>query len=252
MRFRDAPADLRDSIFAAREQQLPPAFLRYRVSGTSDRKIFQSVGADVARDVVRAASPFLRKVDTTAVLDFGVGCGRIARHMPKLLEEVEMTGVDVEPRAIRWCNRHLSGRYIAIDPESPLPFREESFDFVYAVSVFTHLDAPAQRFWLSGLARVLHRDGCLLVTTLSPELAYSRPDMSPEQRQQLAGSGFVYLPGHGPFNENSAFQSRDSLSAVLPRLALVHHETYGLAKYQDIAVFRSGLRGEHERGRTNQ
>lgn len=205
------------------------------MSGTSDRKAFETIGRDVARDLVRSASPFLGDVDT--VLDFGVGCGRVARHIASLIGDTDLTGVDVDDHAIRWCNRHLSGRYIAIRSDSPLPFQPKSFDFVYAVSVFTHLDAAMQRFWLSELSRIVRPDGCLVITTLSPQLAYSRPDMSAEQRQQLAESGFVYLPGHGRFNENTAFQSRDSLSVTFPRLTLVHHETYGLAKYQDIAVF---------------
>jgi SAM-dependent methyltransferase len=47
----------------------------------------------------------------------------------------------------------------------PLAFESESFDLVYALSVFTHLTAELQLAWRDELRRVLRPGGFLLVTT---------------------------------------------------------------------------------------
>jgi len=49
--------------------------------------------------------------------------------------------------------------------EPPLAFRDDSFDLVYALSVFTHLTADLQLAWRDELRRVLKPGGRLLVTT---------------------------------------------------------------------------------------
>jgi len=47
---------------------------------------------------------------------------------------------------------------------SPLSYPNRTFGFIYAISVFTHLDEPGQRFWVDELSRVLRAKGHLLVT----------------------------------------------------------------------------------------
>jgi SAM-dependent methyltransferase len=47
----------------------------------------------------------------------------------------------------------------------PLRWSDESFAFVYACSVFTHLDEPLQHAWMRELHRILKPEGHLLFTT---------------------------------------------------------------------------------------
>jgi SAM-dependent methyltransferase len=47
----------------------------------------------------------------------------------------------------------------------PLPFASQEFDFVYAVSVFTHLSEATSRRWVEELRRVTSAGGILLATT---------------------------------------------------------------------------------------
>jgi SAM-dependent methyltransferase len=46
----------------------------------------------------------------------------------------------------------------------PLPFEDASFDLVYSISVFTHLDEEMQDAWLNELKRVLRPGGILIIT----------------------------------------------------------------------------------------
>ncbi|HKI92810.1 MAG TPA: methyltransferase domain-containing protein, partial [Gaiellaceae bacterium] len=69
-------------------------------------------------------------------------------------------------RAIAWCRENLSfARFEQNGLEPPLAFSDESFDLVYALSVFTHLTAELQLAWRDELRRVLRPGGHLLVTT---------------------------------------------------------------------------------------
>jgi ubiquinone/menaquinone biosynthesis C-methylase UbiE len=47
----------------------------------------------------------------------------------------------------------------------PLAYEANHFDFIYALSVFTHLPESLQTAWMSELARVLKPGGYLLMTT---------------------------------------------------------------------------------------
>jgi SAM-dependent methyltransferase len=67
---------------------------------------------------------------------------------------------------IEWCQSNLSQVTVTTnDIAPPLPFDAESFDLVHAISLFTHLNADAQRQWIREVHRVLRPGGLLLFTT---------------------------------------------------------------------------------------
>jgi SAM-dependent methyltransferase len=201
------------------------------VAGSSDRRSFVTIGAQAAAEIVAAARR--HRESFRDVLDFGCGCGRIARQ----LTEMRMTGIDVDAEAIRWCARNLEGRWQTIAPSPPTDLPGQAFDLVYAVSVFTHLDEERQRAWIAELHRLLRPAGLLIVTTLGPGLVWSRPDLDAAQRQRLEHHGFVFAPGAASFNEDSSFQTRDYLARAWEGFRMLEHTAHGLAGYQDLTVF---------------
>ena len=105
----------------------------------------------------------MRKLN--AVLDFGCGCGRIARHWASL-EGPEFFGCDYNQEFVDWCTSNLPFLTVRSNQlEPPLPYDAECFNLVYAISVFTHLSEPKQSEWMSELRRVLQPGGLLLFTT---------------------------------------------------------------------------------------
>jgi cyclopropane fatty-acyl-phospholipid synthase-like methyltransferase len=217
---------------------LPPAGLRFHVAGSSDRRSFVTIGASAARELIDAAARHRERAALRDLLDFGCGCGRVARHMPALLPHARLSGIDVDERTIRWCTRHLPGHWRAIAPDPPTALPAGAFDLIYAVSVFTHLPEERQRAWIAELHRMLRSGGLLIVTTLGPELVWSRPDLDAAQRERLASHGFIFAPGAASFNEDSSFQSRAFLETEWQGFELLEHTTHGLTKYQDLSVFR--------------
>ncbi len=101
--------------------------------------------------------------DLAALLDFGCGCGRVTRHWRDLPGEVH--GSDYNPLLVRWCAQHLPfAEFRTNGLEPPLPHADDSFDFCYSISIFTHLDEPLQIPWMSELVRVVRPGGLILIT----------------------------------------------------------------------------------------
>ena len=139
---------------------LPPRRLMVRVAGTGDADWFLRSGR-AGFDAIAAHAPL---TELQSVLDFGCGCGRVTRWWREFNGAV--AGSDVSGPAIEWCRANLPfARFERNALAPPLAFADESFDLVYALSVFTHLTAELQLAWRDELRRVLRPGGRLLLTT---------------------------------------------------------------------------------------
>jgi SAM-dependent methyltransferase len=144
---------------------LPPARMMYRVISTRWAATFLDSGetiVDAMADTLRSAGKSLDDFDS--VLDFGCGCGRLLRHLPKFTK-AKLFGCDYNPELVAWCAKNLPIAKLAVNSlEPPLPYSDGSFDFIYARSVFTHLPEKAQIEWMRELHRVLAPGGVLYFT----------------------------------------------------------------------------------------
>ena len=139
---------------------LPPRRLMVRVAGTGDAAWFLRSGR-AGYDAIAAHAPL---AELESVLDFGCGCGRVTRWWNDFHGAI--AGSDVSGPAIDWCRANLPfGRFERNALAPPLVFEDESFDLVYALSVFTHLTADLQLAWRDEVRRVLRPGGLLLLTT---------------------------------------------------------------------------------------
>ncbi len=240
---REVPVRLRDltSIISDRSARpdLPPASLRLRVARTSSRAEFVEVGRVVASSLLSSALSSGCEVAARQILDFGCGCGRVARHIMASVPSAFLTGIDLDREAINWCSTHLPGRFLVAAALPPTPLPTHTFDLIYAVSVFTHLDEPAQDSWLAEIARLLKPGGLLLASTHNPVLTFERPDLSESHHRVLQATGFLFAAGSGPLNEQSAFHSDEYLRTHWSRwFQLIAYTQHGLAGYQDLGVWR--------------
>jgi SAM-dependent methyltransferase len=139
---------------------LPPRRLMVRVAGSADADWFLRSG----RAGYDAIAAHVDVQQTRDVLDFGCGCGRVTRYFKDHFGGV--AGSDVNGEAVEWCRRNLGfARFEQNGLAPPLAFADDSFDLVYALSVFTHLTADLQLAWRDELRRVLRPGGRLLFTT---------------------------------------------------------------------------------------
>lgn len=102
------------------------------------------------------------------VLDFGVGWGRILRYFLKDVPETGLYGLDAMPLAIDLCKEiGCPGSLVHGGQLPPSVFAADSFDVIYAYSVFSHLSERAQLAWVDELAQLLRPGGVLVVTSRS-------------------------------------------------------------------------------------
>jgi SAM-dependent methyltransferase len=239
-RLRDFP---KDAVCALAPRTfggpMPPPGLRARV-GLGSRDEFTLVGREGARQILEAVGR--RGGDW---LDFGCGCGRLARYLIEAGAARTYAGVDVDARQIAWAARHLAGNFTVMRPEPPLGFPDASFDVVLAISIFTHFSEEEQFAWLSELRRLLRPGGLLVATTLSPDFAPACPGLTADELARLSERGFLAVDhAASTFNERSTFHARAYLEREWTRfLRLRSHETRAFVSYQDLAVWEKPAGG---------
>jgi SAM-dependent methyltransferase len=172
---------------------IPPARLRVLVAGTAELDRFLRSGelqASYLSSLASDAGAPLESMD--AILDFGCGCGRIARWF-STLERPQLHGCDYNRELVAWCETNLefmSARATELAP--PLPYADASFDFLSAFSVFTHLSVELAGSWIAEMRRVV-RPGGLMWFTIHGESYRER--LLPEEAALFdAGEIVVSLP----------------------------------------------------------
>ena len=126
---------------------IPPFEMRQLV-GPTDEAAFDNPTGD----------PILSVPDRyfDAVLDFGCGCGRLARQMTQQRTRPRRyLGFDLHPGMVRWCQQNIAPRSPGFEfrhhdvenkyfnpgagkpPLLPMPAEDGSFSLIVALSVFT-------------------------------------------------------------------------------------------------------------------
>jgi len=104
-----------------------------------------------------------RSVLDVDVLDWGVGCARILRHLVEH-GSTKIVGCDIDPVNIQWVKENIWQNVWHSHYDPPLPFEDNSFDVIYGHSIFTHLSYEDQFRWLEEINRILRPGGIALVT----------------------------------------------------------------------------------------
>ena len=81
------------------------------------------------------------------------------------LDGPSVVGCDYDGRLVEWCESNLPFMEAKTNASlPPLPFRDASFDLVYAISLLTHLPEDRQGPWLHDVRRILKPGGLFLFT----------------------------------------------------------------------------------------
>lgn len=173
----------------------PPASLRYRVHGDPFLQSFLDMGKNQQKDLETCLSKIGRSLSSfTYVLDFGCGCGRTLIAL-KNYSFINYFGTDIDKEAIHWCRNNLS--FVNCNTNSELPpcnYESDTFDLVYVISVFTHLNEELQFLWLEELKRITKPKGIVLLTIHNTNLLKTRLSKD-EDFFDITKPGFVYRRG---------------------------------------------------------
>lgn len=160
----------------------PPPALMQNVSGLVGEEDFASRGADFYLALSQASSAPLSAYKS--LLDFGCGCGRLARLFKGHPGSVH--GRDIDRRHVEWVARNLSfmeSKLSSVRP--PTPYEDGQFDAIISISIFTHLNEASQDRFLAELARLSSPQAHLFLT-VHGQKALSRAVNEPTIRGMLA------------------------------------------------------------------
>jgi len=155
---------------APRQLPMPPEAYRRWVGPTADADYDNPTGALVYPEIPAARYE--------SVLDFGCGCGRVARQLiQQRPRPSRYLGIDVHAELVAWCREQLApaaagfefahldvrDRLVNDGPDKPdvlpLPADDDSFTLFEAISIFTHIVERQLPHYLRECARVLRPDG---------------------------------------------------------------------------------------------
>jgi 2-polyprenyl-3-methyl-5-hydroxy-6-metoxy-1,4-benzoquinol methylase len=185
-----------DMIFLAANPglTLPPPQLRFDVIACSSAEYYVTTGKKMAEQI----QSVIRKwgsPDTRVVCEWGCGPGRILFALESLDagKTMEFSGSDMFAPSIQWAQSVPDCRiaFHLNNMEPPLSQPDSSVDFVYAVSVFTHLSDTLSRAWFREIIRILKPGGVFWFSTHSGQ--QHRNELSPAQLEKLNQGQFVAI-----------------------------------------------------------
>lgn len=167
-------ADLDFAWYCRNTLPMPPAENIARVVGKVGPTGFLFGGATWHARLEKLIRRYLGREsrELERILDWGVGCGRIARHF---LErgQTNLYGADIDQVNIDWLHANFGWRDAQrIDFDPPMPYPDNNFDVIYAHSVFTHLTYASHVQWLGELRRVLKPGGMAFLTVTTEDGLY--------------------------------------------------------------------------------
>ena len=163
---------------------VPPPELRKLIGGLEPDRFDAPPGEPVF--------PTIHESQYASVLDFGCGCGRIARQLAVAAAPMpgRYIGIDLHRGMVQWCTENLASRLpnfafvhhdvynAGLNPDPSLtlvasfPVEDDSITLLVAWSVFTHLVQSQAEYYLDEVARVLAPDGVIIATFFLFDKAY--------------------------------------------------------------------------------
>jgi SAM-dependent methyltransferase len=223
------------------------------VGGETDLRLFLQIGRACYETVIKHIP---KRAKTLRILDFGVGCGRTARHFFRDLMQYEVHGCDVDTAPIAYLRSNVPLiQAVVSSNEPPLPYAADYFDAIYSVSVFSHLNQTAFYAWADELSRVMMRGGVLIITihgltALTTLRSRQRPssigideEIFNSIEKDFDQRGFIWMPqtaGSGDIDVNQygiSFVDKKCLTSHLPTsLKIIHHGEGEIGGWQDLVV----------------
>jgi SAM-dependent methyltransferase len=112
------------------------------------------------QNIVRCRSAVVRDADfPREILDFGCGCGRVARFLAAAFPSARIHVTDLRADDVQWCAENLGCHPFSASLPDP------RFELIWVGSVFTHLPAHSAREVLDRLVHSLVPDGILAFST---------------------------------------------------------------------------------------
>jgi ubiquinone/menaquinone biosynthesis C-methylase UbiE len=217
----------------------PPVKLVYLVTNTYSYDWFYKsglLGKQSIESILKKNNFDITQFES--ILDFGCGCGRMMRQW-KTLNGSKLFGTDYNPLLVSWCQKNLPfAEFMVNSPTGPLSYPNKAFDFIYAISIFSHLDESMGDFWISELSRILKPGGLIYMTVMGSKRA---AHLSRDLQEQFKRGKLIVLGEDRLFsNTCAAFHPESYVRRMLPDSLQVLDFMPGGAKdaHQDVFLLQ--------------
>ncbi|MEZ5963214.1 MAG: class I SAM-dependent methyltransferase [Planctomycetota bacterium] len=242
---RPAGAMRIDVHCAVQPQTYPPDDVMRRASGSAAQHYWRATGIKAANDFLRILGKHTDLARARTFFEWGCGSGRLTKHLIDRLPHARVSGADIDVEAVQWAGANLGGTFTPCKTEPPLPYPDNSFDALCALSVCTHLTERHQDAWLPELRRVL-RPGGLCALTTHGEFAARWIFHRPGEYERVMASGFFDgLADHNLTHVasgdyyRSTFQTREWTTRRWGQwFEVVDFVQAGINNFQDVFVLR--------------
>lgn len=187
-------------------------------------------------DAQQAHRAMLRKVNgkSLRVLEFAAGYGRVARYSRDIFAGHSYTASDVHPEACAFlCDRLSVNSFLSQTDPAELKYGGR-FDFIFCLSLFSHLPHHSFGSWLSKLYSFLDAGGCLLFTTHGEYALVKHPKPFREILDNSTGYGYSQNSDQPDLNA----QEYGTMLVTMPYVVKILQEACPGAR---IASFTSGV-----------
>jgi SAM-dependent methyltransferase len=221
---------------------IPPKHLQIRIAGAYYPGFFKH-GETMSHDLESILKDYgVSIADFKNVLDFGCGCGRFLLPMSYMIDPKKLSGTDIDAEAVEWLRKHYAcfKDLDVNDCSPPTKYPDGAFDFVYSVSVFTHLPEDMQHVWLKELARIIAPGGWAIFTTHGEKFFVY---LSEQERKEVLEKGFAYNVGDNteglPSFYQKSFHTHEYIRREWSRyFELVTIRKEGLSGHQDAVLLK--------------
>ncbi len=219
---------------------LPPDYLIYESFRINYSKYY-SESYETASWVIGHIQKHI-ELKNKKILDWGCGPGRVIRHLPKVVGNgCSYYGTDYNARSIDWCSKNLTDiEFNTNQLKAALPYKDNFFDAIYGLSIFTHLSEQLHFDWMSELTRILKPEGIMFLTTQGDNF---RTKLTNQELEKYDNGNLVVRgkvkEGHRTF---SAFHPKEFMKKLFGKVEILEHiETKPSGKSwlpQDIWIVR--------------
>jgi SAM-dependent methyltransferase len=226
---------------------VPPADIRYRVASQNhSEEEYLQIGEASAYEIREALRGIGDDIGSfKRILDFGCGCSRVLQFLHRSTGQAELHGSDIDRVGIEWSRDNIDyAKFRVNSAMPPLAYESEYFNFIYALSVFSHLDAEMQREWFKELDRVLVPGGLLYFTFSGPFVFHKyKSYFDGGSLDEFEKTGFTFVRNISdkvlPDWYQTSLQNIDYLKTQFPlSFDLLEHVDRGHTGWQDRAVVR--------------
>lgn len=182
--FRSRNPELEIPIMTLDKILIPPSRLIHLVAGNPSIFWFLKGGIQAQQAILNLLEKNGFNFNRfSTVLDFGCGCGRVMRHWYSYMPD--FYGTDYNSELISWSQQNLTFCKFSVNQlEPPLDYEDNKFDFIYALSVFTHLPVILQIPWLEEMKRILRPCGVIFISVHGDHYKYLLSQKEKEMFEQ--------------------------------------------------------------------